>query len=82
MCLHGSACLKRDRVHVRHIGMSGTLPNLTDHIAMGVFEVFQIPTLGGRARARGAHRGGRQGIVIRGGAAKGAPTEGKQDGGG
>ena len=23
--------------------MSGTLPNLTDHIAMGVFDVFQIP---------------------------------------
>ena len=28
---------------VRLIGMSGTLPNLTDHIAMGVFDVFQIP---------------------------------------
>ena len=23
--------------------MSGTLPNLTDHIAMGVFDAFQIP---------------------------------------
>src|SRR5215510_9328974 len=28
---------------IRHIGMSGTLPNLADHIAMGVFDVFQIP---------------------------------------
>src|SRR5262249_32412663 len=28
---------------VRFVGMSGTLPNLTDHIAMGVFDVFQIP---------------------------------------
>ena len=28
---------------VRFIGMSGTLPNLADHIAMGVFDVFQIP---------------------------------------
>ena len=28
---------------VRFIGMSGTLPHLTDHIAMGVFDVFQIP---------------------------------------
>ena len=27
---------------VRFIGMSGTLPNLTDHIAMGVFDAFQI----------------------------------------
>jgi aldo/keto reductase family protein len=28
---------------VRFIGMSGTLPHLRDHIAMGVFDVFQIP---------------------------------------
>ena len=28
---------------VRFIGMSGVLPNLTDHIAMGVFDAFQIP---------------------------------------
>jgi len=28
---------------VRFAGMSGTLPHLVDHIAMGVFDVFQIP---------------------------------------
>ena len=28
---------------VRFIGMSGILPNLPDHIAMNVFDVFQIP---------------------------------------
>jgi len=28
---------------IRFVGMSGTLPNLSDHIAMGVFDVFQIP---------------------------------------
>jgi aryl-alcohol dehydrogenase-like predicted oxidoreductase len=28
---------------VRFIGMSGTLPHLPDHIAMGVFDVFQVP---------------------------------------
>jgi aryl-alcohol dehydrogenase-like predicted oxidoreductase len=28
---------------VRFVGMSGTLPHLRDHIAMGVFDVFQIP---------------------------------------
>src|SRR5215831_15237186 len=28
---------------IRHVGMSGTWPNLADHIAMGVFDVFQIP---------------------------------------
>ena len=33
----------RDEGKVRFIGMSGTLPNLPDHIAMGVFDVFQIP---------------------------------------
>lgn len=28
---------------VRFIGMSGTFPHIVDHIAMGVFDVFQIP---------------------------------------
>src|SRR5665213_3885063 len=28
---------------VRFLGMSGTLPNLPEHIAMNVFDVFQIP---------------------------------------
>ena len=57
--------------------------HLADHIAMGVFDVFQIPysavereheALIAAAAAAGA------GIVIRGGAAKGATTEGKQAG--
>jgi aryl-alcohol dehydrogenase-like predicted oxidoreductase len=68
---------------VRFIGMSGTLPHLKDHIAMGVFDVFQIPysamereheTIIADASAAGS------GIIIRGGAAKGAPSEGKQSG--
>src|SRR6516165_1720681 len=68
---------------VRFIGMSGTLPHLKDHIAMGVFDVFQIPysamereheAIISSAADAGA------GIVIRGGAAKGALTEGKQRG--
>ena len=33
----------RDEGKVRFIGMSGILPHLPDHIAMGVFDVFQIP---------------------------------------
>jgi aryl-alcohol dehydrogenase-like predicted oxidoreductase len=62
---------------VRYIGMSGTLPNLREHIAMGVFDEFQIPYSAlereheaaiAEASAAGA------GIVIRGGAARGAPT--------
>ena len=34
----------RDEGKVRFIGMSGILPNLPDHIAMGVFEVLRSPT--------------------------------------
>ena len=68
---------------IRFIGMSGTLPNLADHIAMGVFDVFQIPYSAvereHEAIIAAAAKAG-AGIVIRGGAAKGAPTEGKQDG--
>ena len=62
---------------VRFIGMSGILPNLSDHLAMDVFDVFQIPysavqrdheDLIGEAVWRGA------GTLIRGGAARGAPS--------
>ena len=70
----------RDEGKVRFIGMSGILPNLPDHIAMGVFDVFQIPysavqreheDLITAAAAAGA------GILIRGGAARGGPAEDK-----
>ena len=74
--------LKRSRT-VRHIGMSGTLPNLAAHIAMGVFDVFQIPYSAvereHEALITAAAEAG-AGMVIRGGAAKGAPSEGKQAG--
>ena len=68
---------------VRFIGMSGTFPNLRDHIAMGVFDVFQIPYSAVErehedAISRAAEAGA--GIVIRGGAAKGAPSTEKQTG--
>ena len=33
----------RDEGKVRWVGMSGTLPDLPDHLEMGVFDVFQIP---------------------------------------
>ncbi|HEX4094642.1 MAG TPA: aldo/keto reductase [Trebonia sp.] len=65
---------------VRFIGMSGILPNLPDHIAMGVFDVFQIPysavqrdheNLVTEAADKGA------GTLIRGGAARGAASEEK-----
>ena len=66
---------------VRFVGMSGTIPNLKEHIEMGVFDEFQIPysalerdheELIAAASMAGA------GIVIRGGVAKGAP--GKEEG--
>jgi aryl-alcohol dehydrogenase-like predicted oxidoreductase len=65
---------------VRFIGMSGTLPNLPGHIAMGVFDVFQIPysalqpehdELISRAADAGA------GVLIRGGTARGTASEDK-----
>jgi len=64
----------RDEGKVRFIGMSGILPNLPGHLAMGVFDVFQIPysalqreheELISAAAAAGA------GTLIRGGAARG-----------
>ncbi|HUY29586.1 MAG TPA: aldo/keto reductase [Acidimicrobiales bacterium] len=70
----------RDEGKVRFIGMSGTLPNLPEHIAMGVFDVFQIPysalqreheDLVTAARDAGA------GTLVRGGAARGAPSQDK-----
>jgi aryl-alcohol dehydrogenase-like predicted oxidoreductase len=65
---------------VRFIGMSGILPNLPDHLAMGIFDVFQIPysavqrdheELITEAADAGA------GTFIRGGAARGAASEDK-----
>ncbi|MGI8551123.1 MAG: aldo/keto reductase [Dehalococcoidia bacterium] len=72
--------LKREG-KVRFIGVSGTLPNLDEQVAMGVFDAFQIPysalqreheAVIARASAAGA------GIIIRGGAARGAPTDWEQ----
>ena len=63
---------------VRFIGMSGILPNLPGHIAMNVFDAFQIPysavqrdheNLITEAVDTGA------GTLIRGGAARGAASE-------
>jgi len=68
----------RDEGKVRFIGVSGTLPNLNQQIEMGVFDAFQIPYSalqrdheGVIARASEAGAG----IIIRGGVARGAPTD-------
>jgi aryl-alcohol dehydrogenase-like predicted oxidoreductase len=68
---------------LRFIGTSSTLPHLKDHIAMGVFDVFQTPYSAlerAHEAVMSAAADGGAGIVIRGGAAKGAPSEGKQAG--
>jgi aryl-alcohol dehydrogenase-like predicted oxidoreductase len=67
----------RDEGKVRFIGMSGILPNLPDHIAMGVFDVFQIPYSAVQREhedliTAAAEAGA--GTLIRGGAARGAPA--------
>src|SRR5215472_12216284 len=70
----------QDQGKIRFIGMSGILPNLPEHIAMNVFDVFQIPysavqreheDLITQAAAATA------GTLIRGGAARGAASEEK-----
>lgn len=71
----------REEGKVRFLGISGILPDLPDHIAMDVFDVFQIPysvvqreheDLISAAARSGA------GTLIRGGAARGAPADDKQ----
>ncbi|MBV8054665.1 MAG: aldo/keto reductase [Deltaproteobacteria bacterium] len=63
---------------VRLVGVSGTLPQLAEQIEMGVFDAFQIPysalqreheEIVAQASEAGA------GIIIRGGVARGAPTD-------
>jgi aryl-alcohol dehydrogenase-like predicted oxidoreductase len=66
----------RDEGKVLFLGMSGTLPHLADHIAMGVFDAFQIPYSALEPEHEqwitNAARAG-AGIVVRGGVARGIP---------
>ena len=71
----------RDEGKIRFLGMSGTLPHIEDHIAMGVFDAFQIPYSAverehedaiSAAAAAGA------GTIIRGGVARGLPEPSPQ----
>jgi len=67
----------RDEGKVRFLGMSGTLPNIKDHISMGVFDVFQIPYSAVEREHEEviteAARSG-AGTIIRGGVARGIPS--------
>jgi aryl-alcohol dehydrogenase-like predicted oxidoreductase len=68
----------KEQGKIRHVGISNTLPDLPDHIDMGVFDVMQIPysalqreheNLISTAAVAGT------GTVIRGGVAKGEPGQ-------
>jgi aryl-alcohol dehydrogenase-like predicted oxidoreductase len=68
----------RDEGKVRFVGVSGTLPNLVEQVESGVFDAFQIPysalqreheSVIEMAAARN------MGTIIRGGVARGAPTD-------
>src|SRR5215510_3482499 len=65
---------------IRFLGVSSILPNVLDHIQMGVFDVFQIPYSAlqpeHEAALAAAARAG-AGIVIRGGVARGEPGAGQ-----
>lgn len=67
----------RDEGKIRFLGMSGTLPNLTDHIAMGVFDAFQIPYSAVEREHEDAITAASKagaGTIIRGGVARGVPA--------
>ena len=69
---------------VRFLGMSSVLPELRDHIEMGVFDVFQIPYSAlqpeNEAVIREAAASG-AGTIVRGGVARGAPAPDHNDAG-
>ena len=71
--------LKRDG-KIRFLGCSSILPNIIDHIKMGVFDVLQVPYSALQPEHENAivtaARAG-VGIVIRGGVAKGPPGNGQ-----
>lgn len=63
---------------VRFVGVSGTLPNMSEQVDMGVFDAFQVPysalqreheAVIAKASVAGA------GIIVRGGVARGAPAD-------
>jgi aryl-alcohol dehydrogenase-like predicted oxidoreductase len=68
----------REEGKVLFIGVSGTLPNMNEQVDMGVFDAFQVPysalQLDHEAVIEKASLAG-AGIIIRGGVARGAPSD-------
>jgi aryl-alcohol dehydrogenase-like predicted oxidoreductase len=70
----------QDEGKTRFIGMSGTLPELPGQIDLDIFDVFQIPYSAVQREHEEAITAAAQteaGILIRGGAARGAPATDK-----
>ncbi len=72
----GELAALRDEGKIRFLGISGTLPNLPDQIAMGVFDAFQIPYSAVEREHEDSITAAAQagaGTIIRGGVARGLP---------
>ncbi len=68
----------RDEGKVRFVGVSGTLPNLPEQIESGIFDAFQIPYSALQREHEAAIQMAadhNMGAIIRGGVARGAPTD-------
>lgn len=68
----------RDEGKVRFVGVSGTLPNLPEQIQSGVFDAFQIPYSALQREHEDVIQmaaDNNMGTIIRGGVARGAPTD-------
>ncbi len=64
---------------IRFLGCSSILPNITDHISMGVFDVLQIPYSALQPEHESAIDSAAEmgtGVVVRGGIARGEPRVG------
>jgi aryl-alcohol dehydrogenase-like predicted oxidoreductase len=66
---------------VRFVGVSATLPSMDEQVQMGVFDAFQVPYSALQREhedviARASKAGA--GIIIRGGVARGSPTDWEQ----
>jgi aryl-alcohol dehydrogenase-like predicted oxidoreductase len=73
-----TALALKDEGKVRFVGVSGTLPNLDAQIDMGTFDAFQIPysCLQRDHEDAIAHAGlSGAGVIVRGGVARGAPSD-------
>jgi aryl-alcohol dehydrogenase-like predicted oxidoreductase len=70
----------QDEGKTQFIGMSGTIPELASHVELGVFDAFQVPYSALQREHEDLITAAAQtgaGILIRGGAARGAPAADK-----